>query len=120
MGKAIVIDAKNKEIREIETSEFGLNFLYKTIGCDLVELVDIGNNQDLWVDEEGLLRADPSNFFIYNGFPQPLAGTGVILGHDDNGDSTETKLTLDEVKAKVRFVDPHEAYRYSMSLDGGY
>lgn len=110
MTKGILIDVNNKTITEVtvEKSSDGsqLDSMYKLLGCEMVEVVSLGEN-DIYVDEEGLLKVTPSSkFFMYEGYPQPLAGNGIILGFDDNtGDNTDTTLTVEEVKQKVKFLN---------------
>lgn len=113
MKKAILIDVNNKTIREVTVTkdERGsqLKSMYEHIGCELVEVVNIGEN-DIYVDEEGLLNLLPTtNFFMWKGYPQPLAGNGLILGYDDStGDSTDVTLTVEDVKNNVRFMTHRE------------
>lgn len=113
MKKAILIDVNNKTVTEVTVTKDSegseLKSMYELIGCEMVEVVNIGEN-DIYVDEEGLLNLLPStNFFMWKGYPQPLAGNGLILGYDDNtGDSTDVTLTVEEVKNNVRFMTHRE------------
>jgi len=101
--KGILINSKNETITEVEVGD------YKTISgfieCEFLDVVSIGENEDVYVDDEGLLNLDrDSKFFMINTYPQPLAGNGLILGFDfETGNSLDTKLTVDEVKKMVRF-----------------
>lgn len=108
--KAILIDVEAQELRYVDViKENGssLQSMYDQIGCDLVEVINIDDQNDLFVDEEGLLKLDEnSKFFLYDGFPQPLAGNGLILGLEANeGETIATTLTLEEVAEKVIFAD---------------
>jgi hypothetical protein len=38
-----------------------------------------------------------------NGWGYPLVGNCIILGTDDEGDSTDCKSTVEELKAEVKF-----------------
>jgi len=110
MVKGYLIDVTKETIEEvlIEKTERGstLNGLYKSIGCTNVECVSINSENDLWVDGEGLLTmSNESKFIELEGFPQPLCGNGVILGfNENNGDSMNTTLTLEQLKSKVKFL----------------
>jgi pyoverdine/dityrosine biosynthesis protein Dit1 len=110
--KAILIDVEAQELRYVEVNKdngSALKSMYKHIGCDLVDVINIDEQNDLFVDEEGLLKLDEnSKFFLFDGFPQPLAGNGLILGLDaEEGDTIATTLTLEEIAEKVLFTDIH-------------
>ena len=57
----------------------------------------------IWVDDEGLFN-NPEGFFQFEGYPQPLAGKGVLLG-DDNGKTIGCPLTPEQVTEFVTFHD---------------
>lgn len=108
--KAILIDSKSKTVRYVEVKVndgSALESMYNHIDCDLVEVINIDDKNDLFVDEEGLLKLNKdSQFFLYDGFPQPLAGNGLILGlNQEEGESVETSLSIEEVAEKVLFLD---------------
>lgn len=109
MTKGILIDVNNKTITEVtvEKNSNGthLDSLYKLIGCEMVQVVSVGEN-DIYVDEEGLLKLTPStNFFKWKDYPQPLTGNGLILGYDDStGQNIDVTMTVEEVKQKVKFL----------------
>jgi hypothetical protein len=43
-------------------------------------------------------------FFKIEGYHEFLPGNGLILGYDDEtGDSSDTTLTIDEIKSMVKF-----------------
>ncbi len=49
------------EYQKEEPGSLSLDYMYKTIGCDTVQLVELGNEDgvnELWCDEEGLLKND--------------------------------------------------------------
>ncbi len=50
-----------QELSEYQTEEPGslsLGYMYKTIGCDTVQMVQLSETKELWCDEEGLLKSD--------------------------------------------------------------
>lgn len=103
MKKAILIDAINRTITETTINIW--SEIAPKIGCDLLTIVQIDAKNDLYVDDEGLLK-NPENFILFDGYPQPLAGSGLILGSNHRtGESCDTSLTVEQVKAKVRFLD---------------
>lgn len=106
-SKGILINAETQEISEIEINIW--SEIAPAIGCDLFDVIYIDDKNVIYVDDEGLLKG-PENFILLEGYPQPLAGSGLILGTNEEGDSCDTSLTIDEVKGKVRFLNRLEAY----------
>lgn len=52
---------------KLETIKGDLQSMYNTVGrgCDLVQCVPVGNQVELWVDEEGKFRGtQPLNFWL--------------------------------------------------------
>lgn len=47
------------ELEALPDGELSLEQMYAAIGCDVVELVRVGEGADLWCDEEGLLKPHP-------------------------------------------------------------
>jgi hypothetical protein len=109
MKKGILIDVHNRTITEVEITkdknDSELQSMYDHIKCEMVECVSFNEKNDVWVNEEGLLNLTPfSMFFKIEGYPDFLCGNGLILGYDDEtGDSSDTTLTIDDVKSKVTF-----------------
>lgn len=112
----ILINATDKTIKTVQVD--GLEEMCKALGCERVDRAAIGekDDTDLWVDDEGLYNS--KDFFYYEGLHQPFAGNGLILGANEEGDTVSTKLTLEEVKKYVRFLDAKEAVILSDSLSG--
>ena len=117
MIKAIKIDPVAKTVEEVQIhkSDNGsvLKALYAAIGCDLVTVVHIDTKNDLWLDDEGLLKSERS-FFTFMG--QPFCGVGIVLGNletEDGVDADHTNLTVGGVNAKVTF--PTEADLMALS-----
>lgn len=66
--------------------------------------VRINYDNILWVDGEGLLK-NPRYFMLLRGYSQPLAGRGLILGTNDEGESVGTTLTIAWCKQNIRFTE---------------
>jgi len=117
MKKGILIDVRNRTITEVEVIKdqegSQLQSMYKHIKCGTVECVSFNEKNDVWVDEEGLLTLTPdSMFFKIVGYPDFLCGNGLVLGFDDeNGESVDTNLTIDEVISMVKFHTLNEVRR---------
>lgn len=96
-----LIDPKAGCISRISIPHEGDNllpYLYKAMGCDLVELVraPIG---DVWVDEEGLFKQERHQFGVKvaPGQYTPLVGRAVILDSDEEGETTSCTAEIGTV-----------------------
>lgn len=103
--KAYLIDPFARSVTETE-----YNGDYQTIapaiGARLFTVAEFNDAGDaVFVDDEGLL-AGPTAFFLIDGYPEPLAGKGLVLGLDaDTGDSTAPSESLEQLTARVKWVD---------------
>lgn len=105
MLRAIKIDVVNRTITEVFI-ESGINAIYKQLDCRMFECVDLGDNQTLYLDEEGLLLDEPLGAFMFKGMLQPYSGHGLILGTNPRtGDtvSCHPAITVEVVKKLVEF-----------------
>lgn len=106
--RAILIDPFTRTVQTVEHSG-DYHEIYKLIDAGTFEVLpldDRGNG--LYLDEDGLF-ADRQEFFALGNYPQPLAGKGLILGVDSEGESAGTTLKLEAVFAAVRWLSPEEA-----------
>lgn len=104
--KAFKIDVTNKTVTEVEVDENNvLRDLYNHIGCEMVEIAcRIDEDNEIYVDEEGLLKPPPFLAFEYKGAHQPFAGNGLVLGYnDETGESKATTLKIEDVIKNVTF-----------------
>ena len=101
MMRAILIDPFTQTIEEVDYSG-DYKDIYGLIECDLFTTVYLPNTSDdtLFVDDEGLY-VENQRFFKIDGFEQPLAGRGLLLGTDEEGESIDCMSTVEEVKAVV-------------------
>ena len=101
--KAILIDVKTQEIKEVEHDDT-LQNIYDLIDCRAFDLVRIDDVNSIFVDDEGILK--DNLYFEYSVSDRvfQLAGNGLVLGVDDEGNSTSPTLTIENVKGKVRFL----------------
>lgn len=99
--KGILIDPKARTITEVEV-EKGIDAIYALIQAGTFDCVYINPHNSVFVDDNGLLN-DPEFFFILKGYPQPLAGRGLILGCDDEGESCSATVTLDWAQHNITF-----------------
>jgi hypothetical protein len=107
--KSILINSALKTVTEVDYSG-NYKDIYKLLGCKMFEVIHLDDNgEDCFVDEEGLLTLTAeTTFFFYKGTHQPIAGNGLILRCNDEGESVATKLTVEAVKANVQFMNLEE------------
>jgi hypothetical protein len=103
--KAFLINPFEKSITEVEHNG-DYKEIYKLCDYDTFTVVPLEDNDSIFVDDEGLLKTIPENgFFAVPSLHdyQAFVGKGLVLGCDDNGDSTAPKISLDELKKIVTF-----------------
>ncbi len=103
--KAILIDPFEMTVSEVD---YGgeMADIYRLIDADLFTVAGFGEDGDgVYVDDEGLFKGT-QRFFKLDGYPQPLAGKGLVLGSNDGGESVAPVTTLEAVRAAVRWVQP--------------
>jgi hypothetical protein len=105
MMKAVLICPYTKTIEDVEYSG-DYKDLYALLGCGLFTTVylDGANLDTLFVDDEGLY-VESQKFFKIAGYEQPLAGRGILLGTDAEGESTDCASTAEGVKSIVEWCD---------------
>ena len=95
--RAILIDPFTETISEVEYvgpyQQIYALLSHETMPVDTFTTVNLGdeNQNAIFVDDNGLLN-DPTHFFVWMDYAQPLAGKGLILGCDDEGESIATDL----------------------------
>jgi hypothetical protein len=83
-----------------------LDFLYKEIGCNTVDVAYLPDGLLGWVDDEGLLKSG-NVVCEYGG--APLAGT-VILSMSETTDEGETKWleTVEDIESAIDMAEKSE------------
>ena len=102
--KAILIDVHTQSVTEVEHDNT-LDNIYDLLDCRTFDVVRIDEVDSIYVDDEGLF-VDDQLFFEYGGDAQSvrLAGNGLILGVDDEGNSISPQTTVEEVEGRVGFL----------------
>lgn len=107
--RAILIDPEARTIVEVDHDNSSYKNISKTIEASCFDVVSLARGDTIYVDDEGLLR--PNHYFRW--VPADhlviLAGKALILGSDNEGDSVDAKISLQEVKDSVRFVTAQQA-----------
>ena len=100
--RAIFINAVDRKVEEVQV-ENKLEAFYDKIGCETVELLGLGRNFVLAVDEEGRLRDWKVGFRMGTG--EGIAGNALIVCEKSNGDFTDCPLPAGVVAEITEFLD---------------
>lgn len=109
--KAVWINSKDRWVVDVELPEGEelLGAMQKAVGGLIERVLELDDVNEVYADEEGLLKTNLSWFWMKHGF-QPFAGDGIVVGH--RGEHiVSTTLTAEEVKPMVRFMDMLEVAR---------
>ena len=98
--RAVYIDPYDETVSEVDYNG-DYKEIYNLINCSTFDCVRIDDTNDMYVDDEGLLK-NPNRYFKIDG--RTIAGKGLILSHNDEGESVATNLTSEDVFKKVEFL----------------
>lgn len=108
--RAVFIDSINKTVSEGFVASLG--DLQKAVDGYIERGTTLDNGDEVYVDEEGLIKG-LEEFFYIPGAHQPFAGSAVIVGQgDENGDFTDAKSTVEEIKKSVQFMSSGEVFAF--------
>lgn len=106
--KAFLIDPDERSVTEVDYSG-DYRQIYTLIGAECFTAAEFNEFGDVvYVDDEGLMKG-PTSFFIIEGYPQPLAGKGLVIGTDEEGDSQAPSTDLEWLQSNVDFGAPVKA-----------
>ena len=98
--RAILVNPFDQTIKEaVFTGDY--HEIYSLIDCQLFDIVRLSDVDDLYVDDEGLLKNE-NRYFSWNG--KNFAGKGLILSHDEEGETIATTYDLQEVINRVEWL----------------
>lgn len=99
--KGYLIDPIALTISVVQLDRGDINQMYKLLGVESFDCARINAQGDaIFVDDEGLLKSQPANnFFQCDWYPTPLAGKGLVLGVDSRGNSTDPKVSIEDMVA---------------------
>lgn len=104
MIRGIVIDPWSKKVHAVIQRGWGLSEMYAALSHEKNAVEDINSVSlgriYLWVDGEGQLKPDIPCWKL-NGYPQPLAGKGLLLGIDEAGENCQCNLDVTHVKSMI-------------------
>jgi len=116
--KAYLIDPFKKKIEQVIFNG-DYKSIYKFVECRAFDVVRVYTNEDvIYVDDEGLF-VETQNFFIHRNYPTPLAGKGLVLGSNEEGDSVAPKTKIDQLEKDIAWVgDKHDIQTIHMFRPG--
>ena len=98
--KALKIDPFKEKITELELGPSGGNLkTYQDLVGGMIASVYIPADAIVYVNDEGLY-AEGQRFFLIHGLHQPLAGVGVVIGSDGEGDA-DCPISLSKMESAV-------------------
>ena len=100
--RAIFINAVDRKVEEVQV-ENKLEAFYDKIGCEMIQLLGLGGNFVLIVDEEGRLRDWKVGFRMGTG--EGIAGNALIVCENRRGDFTDCPLPAGVVAEITEFLD---------------
>ncbi len=100
--KAIFINANEQKVEAVNV-ENELHAIYKQLGCDMIQCIDLGENHTLVCDEEGRLKELTWGFKLAG--PTVIAGNALIVGTTEDGDFADCQAPLCLFSRNVEFVD---------------
>jgi hypothetical protein len=104
--KAYLIDPFEHQVTEVEYSG-DFRDIYKLIDAQCFDCARFNERGDaVYVDDEGLLGLRPMAYFAVDGYLNILAGKGLVLGCDRNGESTSPTISLEEMKSMTHWILP--------------
>jgi hypothetical protein len=103
---AIIINPVSRTVTS-EKIESTLQGMYAALAVDpawsgTIERVELDQEHDLWIDENGCLEPGRPVFFLHN---HPFAGVAMILSYDDEGNSHNCHLPLADIVRRVGWTD---------------
>jgi len=90
----------------IKTTEYTGDYreIYDLVSCRTFDCVRITPNEDMYIDDEGLLMDNQRYFTLRGTGLNNFAGKALLLSHDDEGETTGTNLDLQMVEDMVEWL----------------
>lgn len=98
--KGILINPFDETIKEVVVTN-DYKDIYLLIDCSTFDVARLSEDGDLFIDDEGLLK-NPTRYFSWSG--RVFAGKGLVLSHNEDGDTMSATYDLQEVVDRVEFL----------------
>lgn len=105
--RTALIDPHTQTITELDYSG-NWEDISKHIKCDMFTIAAVdrvmpnGNRLDIYVDDEGLFKNN--RMFKHKGYPEPLAGYGLVMETDKYGEAQPFTGDIEELKESVQWL----------------
>ncbi len=110
--RGILINPFDETIKEVSILGNAKD-VYLLTDCTRFDVVSITPNEDMYVDDEGLLKNNQRYFTLLGTGLVNFAGKALLLSHNDEGETTSTTWTLQQVENMVKFLpDGHREEPY--------
>lgn len=113
--RAILIDSVKKTVTEIELEGDFLQGAYKALRCDTIAIVGGHDlNDDILVDDEALLseRTPEHGWCALMGQTQPVCGSMLIVGSNDEGETVGATTPLGHIKKLAAFMTEEDVAKW--------
>ena len=114
--RAVLIDPYKQSVKEVRVKQGNTDDIYGMIGCSLFTLASFYPRQvrrggkilsnvqhDIYVDDEGLFKPD-QRYWFNRATGQVLAGKGLVLALDDEGNSSHCLWSAKGVKDRIAWI----------------
>jgi hypothetical protein len=112
--QGILINPEEHTVEVVELED-DIDSIHKLIEAPLFDCVRLEHDDVIYIDDEGLYNKH--DFFAIEGFPNPLAGRGLVLGTDSEGGSTDPIHDLTAISNMVKFISFEEALEMAQLVD---
>lgn len=107
--KAYLINPDDRTITEHEWHRRTVNQLdkiYALVNCQTITAVHPWPGRDaIYVDDEGLMGGPVYQFFGVLGYPQPVAGRGLVVGTGSDGEDQTPTITMPDLISQTVFIE---------------
>lgn len=97
--KGILINPFDETIKEVEVTN-DYKDIYVLIECSTFDVVRISDEDDMFIDDEGLLK--DNRYFRIAG--RNYAGRALLLSHNEDGDTMGTTFPMEDLEHLVDFL----------------
>jgi hypothetical protein len=116
--KILIIDPSKREVREGQVARYHPD-VSKLLGGWLSGAGRFDNGDVLFVDDEGMLKPQ-EHFFMWDGYPNPLAGLGVVVGPEvrGSGDGSDVQTTVEDLTKRIKWMSHQDFTVWAMAETG--
>jgi len=99
-----LIDPEAQLVSVVSVADF--KDIQKHLECDIFTTVRaLSNGDTLYVDDMSLIDGKPREFFMFEGYPSPIAGRGLLLGSTPDGADADCETELIDAAMLVEWLE---------------